>query len=103
VLKACLGVAHSLGKTLDEIGQMDVQELATWIAYLNQYDPPAELRSYWRAGVIAATIANAHSKGGGWEPADYMPKRDRGTPPAEAQSKLLAWCANVGTVQTARR
>lgn len=82
---------------------MDLDELATWIVYLEQFDPPAEMRAFWRMGQICATVANAHSRSGGFEPSDFMPKRDQGATPEEAQGKLMSWCANVGEVRMERR
>jgi hypothetical protein len=54
---------------------------AEWIAYYN-LEPWGEERADWRAGMVAATIANAHrdpKKHAPFRPADFMPRFQRPT------------------------
>lgn len=54
---------------------MSARTFAEWQAYcaVEPFGPPAE---FWRAGVIAATLANVHRKKGQqpFKPEDFMPK-----------------------------
>lgn len=82
-----------------EIGELDLDELALWIAWYEQHDP--ELRDDLRAGTIAAAIGNFapfRSRRQPLAPGDFMPSLARLTQQREqdAERHLLAWCANVG-------
>ncbi len=97
-LRFVIALAHALGRTITEIGEMDLDELALWAAWFAEYDPA--LRDDLRAGVIAATIANAMPfSRGGWKPEDFMPtlKPTKSIQSeAEMERAMIAWCANVG-------
>ena len=51
------------------------RELSEWAAYLHQ-EPFGEVMADYRAGIVAATVANVNrgSKGKALEPKDFMPK-----------------------------
>lgn len=103
-----MALAHALGKTIGGpggIGEMDLDELALWAAWFAEYDP--QLRGDLRAGVIAATVANAvpFSKGG-YKPEDFMAslrKTSGGQSDEEMERAMIAWCANVGGEVTRRQ
>lgn len=63
------------------------RELSEWMAYY-QLEPWGTEQDDWRAGMIAATIANVNrdpkKRRKPYEPSDFMPRRDRS--PAEEQS-----------------
>jgi len=97
-----MALAHALGKTLSGpggIGEMSLDELCLWAAWFEGYDPA--LRDDLRAGVIAATIANAvpFSKGG-YKPKDFMASLNRttsgGRSDEDMEAAMIAWCANAG-------
>ncbi len=56
---------------------MSSREFAEWIAY-HQIEPFGEERADWRAGMIAATMANifrdAKKRRKPYKPQDFMPK-----------------------------
>jgi hypothetical protein len=52
-------VAWTLKKTLAEAGEMPLEELALWLAFLRDHDP--ERRADLRAGVVAAQVRNKFS------------------------------------------
>ena len=54
--------------------EIDAREFATWMAYA-RVEPFGEERADLRAGIVAATIANANRGKGikAFEPADFMP------------------------------
>jgi hypothetical protein len=57
--------------------RIDSAELAEWIAYYG-LEPFGQERDSLHSGIIAATIANAHSssKSKTFQPADFMPDFD---------------------------
>lgn len=56
------------------LAKVDSRELAEWMAYYT-LDPFGSVRTDLNAGVIAATVANAHKGKSGrpFQPADFMP------------------------------
>lgn len=95
MLRLCLRLGHDLGRTLREIGELDLDELALWIAWYEDHDP--EIANDWRAGVIASAVANGPLKG--WQrPRDFFPHLARLERRGEedARAHLLAWTANCG-------
>lgn len=52
-----------------------IREYAQWVAFYG-FEPWGEERADLRAGIIAATVANAFG-GGKAKPQDYMPNFDR--------------------------
>ena len=74
---------------------MDLDELALWAAWLDEYDP--QRRDDWRAGMIASVVANAHSRHGGFTPQDFMPQASEEQMSEEqVQRQLQSWCVNAG-------
>lgn len=98
-----MAVAHTLGKSLKEIGEMSPDELALWIAWLNEYGPTAERRAElkiqnWNVAMIVSTIINCRF---GWagdsRPEDLIPDDEQSEPNAEQmEAALKAWCVNQG-------
>ena len=79
------------------LDDLDAAELREWIAY-HDLDPWTEDRADLRAGVVAAVIANTHTKKGRFKPSDFMPKFE--TPRRQSGSDLKAmaerWNAALG-------
>ncbi|MCC6681499.1 MAG: hypothetical protein IT445_11415, partial [Phycisphaeraceae bacterium] len=64
-----MSLAHDLGKTLTEVGEMDLDEIGIWAAWYAESDPA--LFEDLRTGVLASTIANcALFSKGGYKPED---------------------------------
>lgn len=66
--------------------ELDSRQIAGWMAYFS-VEPFGEHAAYWRAGVIAATIANVNrgKRQRAYKPEDFMPpepklKREPQTP-----------------------
>lgn len=57
---------------------MTAAELREWMAF-DRVEPIGELRADFRAGLVAATVANVHRGRGrqAFTPADFMPFLDR--------------------------
>ena len=55
--------------------QLSSNQIAEWMAY-SQLEPFGEKEAFWRAGMIASVIANAHKskKTRPFKPEDFMPK-----------------------------
>jgi len=85
------------------LAEVDSRELAEWQAF-DRLDPIGQDRDDWRAGIVAATVAN-RSRGKGeraYSPADFVPDFDPQPPThAELAEKVkllaLAWGAEVAT------
>jgi hypothetical protein len=61
-----------MGRTVRELLHgMDAAELQEWVAYY-ELDPWTQDRADLRAGIVAATVANANSTKGKFRPADFM-------------------------------
>jgi hypothetical protein len=87
-----------MGRTVRELLEdLDASELHEWIAF-HAIDPWTEERADLRAGVIAATIANAHSRKGRFKPSDFMPRYETPKPRSGADLKAMAqrWNALLG-------
>jgi len=88
-----LRLALALGMTVADLeSRMTARELGEWMAY-DRLEPIGEWRGDVRAGIIAATIANAsRSKGKRAKPADFMPfldDRPRMMSPDEFAAKVV--------------
>jgi len=95
-------VAATLGRTLAEIGEVDIEELAMWIAFLDDDGP--ETRADWRTARLQATVANAAIAWNGKIKADdFMPSKRSNIPHDEAEKRLALWCAAFGTVEEGGR
>jgi|TARA_Y100000034_G_scaffold28640_2_gene34441 hypothetical protein len=85
-------LALALGMTVAELGRrMSSRELAEWRAF-DALEPLGEPRADYRAGVIAATIANVHrgKRTRAFEPKDFMPYMEKPAVDAKAQQANLA-------------
>ena len=61
-----------MGRTVRELlHSMDAAELQEWVAYY-ELDPWTDDRADLRAGIVAATVANANSTKGKFRPRDFM-------------------------------
>ena len=61
-----------MGRTVRELlNSMDAAEFQGWVAY-SELDPWTEDRADLRAGIVAATVANANSTKGKFRPRDFM-------------------------------
>lgn len=69
------------------LANMDDDELIDWLAY-DAIQPFGDLRNNLHAGIIAATVANCHSRDGGFVADDFMVKEK--TAPTEKQQRQLA-------------
>lgn len=72
---------------------LDSRQIAEWMAYYN-IEPFGEHAAYWRAGVIAATIANVNrdKRYRRLTPEDFMPKEPKlkdGTQTPEEMAAVL--------------
>jgi len=91
-------LAYALGKTLRELGEMDIEELALWFAWLSEHTPIPEKRADWRAASLMSAIVNCRMAWqGDTDAEDFMPDRQP-VSDAEAEKKILAWAAMVGRV-----
>ena len=93
----CLGIGHALGKSLAEIGEMDLDELALWDTWLDEYDP--QQRDDWRMAVLASTIVNSRMAWqGDASPHDFMPAKaiEVDGDDSRVEKEVIAWCASVG-------
>lgn len=87
-----------MGRTVRELlDDLDAAELHEWIAYYG-LDPWTEDRADLRAGVVAAVIANTHTKKGRFKPSDFMPKYEPPRRLSGADLKAMAqrWNAVLG-------
>lgn len=64
---------------------MSMSEFKLWLAY-SRIDPIGQWRGDLQAGVIAATVANCHSRKHRYKPADFMPKFE----PKQADEEMEA-------------
>lgn len=64
---------------------LDSRQIAEWMAYFS-IEPFGEHAAYWRAGVVAATIANVNrgKRSRPYKPEDFMPPEPK--PKREAQT-----------------
>lgn len=66
-------IGQRLGMSLGEVGRMDADELATWMAFFKM-EEGRDREADWRAGMIAATVANCMTTGRRvWTPEDFKP------------------------------
>ena len=92
-----LELAYALGRTLGEIGEMDLDELALWLAWLDGEGPRAQVRADVRHANTMAMLAQGFTHGkANVEPADFMPTREAQISEADAEKQLIAWCVSVG-------
>ena len=60
------------------LSRISSRELSEWLAYFRIEGPPGEGRADWRAGMVAATIANVNrdpkKRRKPFEPADFLPQ-----------------------------
>lgn len=97
-----------MGRTVRELLQsMDAVEFRQWLA-LYERDPWTEDRSDLRAGIIAATVANANSTKRRFKPSDFVPDYERRRRKAMTPDQLRDMALRInammgGSVQTAAR
>jgi hypothetical protein len=80
------------------LARTDSRELAEWEAYCGLHPFGDEIDN-WRAGTIAAVVANCHSKRPRFKPSDFMPRlKQRRTKRTreEIGRNLIAWAACLG-------
>jgi hypothetical protein len=70
------------------LAEIDARELTEWMAY-DALDPIGDERGDWRAGIIAATVANRHRNKGETvhKPSDFVPRF--GEPERPTQEQLI--------------
>jgi len=68
---------------------LDSQQIAEWIAYYN-IEPFGEHAAYWRAGTIAATIANVNRPKSkrAFKAEDFMPSEPKTTPVVQTPEEM---------------
>ena len=79
--------------------RIDSREFSEWMAF-SQIDPFGEWRADARAGIIASTVANAHStRGKAFTAADFMMEFDKQPKPtqtvAQQKSVFRTWAAST--------
>lgn len=116
LLRFALALAHELGKTLGEIGALDLEELALWAAFLEDAPRRRErerVEEQWdrRIAMLACVTANSRFGGGNFRMEDFMPTREAvggdsgggdsgggaSGGEAEAERRLAAWAAAFGS------
>lgn len=90
-----MGLAAHLGMTLEELRQrMTAREYRLWIK-LYDIDPWGSYRDDFRAGIIAATIANVHSHQHTFSATDFIPQfKAKGAEPEELSNEDVMAHAN---------
>lgn len=83
--------------SLTQIGEMSIQELSLWAAFIQHHDPGR--RDDARAAMLAATIANCHSTGRRFEVSDFMPRAAVEISEEQAAASLKLWAARCGRVK----
>ena len=85
-----------LGKTLDEIGEMDLEQLSTLAAWFKEYDP--ERRQDGRFAMVAAAMFQ--SQGIDVTAADFLSGGDEASSEevneAMIERQMMGWCVAVG-------
>ena len=66
-------VGDRKGLTLDEVGELDAEELSTWLAYYQTEE--AQTDQYWGHAKIAQTVAMCLLPGSAWSMGDFLPPR----------------------------
>ena len=68
---------------------LDSRQIAEWIAYYS-IRPFGERAAYWRAGTIAATIANVHrpKRSREFKAEDFMPREPKTTPVVQTPEEM---------------
>lgn len=74
---------------------MDIEEFSLWAVYLQDCDPPREVRADRRAAMVARSVV-----AGEFNPKDFAPARSVAARDAADQIErdLKQWCANTGKV-----
>lgn len=70
---------------------LDSRQIAEWMAFYS-IEPFGEHAAYWRAGTIAATIANVHrsKRSREFKPEDFMPSEPKTTPIVQTPEEMAA-------------
>lgn len=70
---------------------LDSRQIAEWMAYYS-IEPFGEHAAFWRAGQIAATIANANrtKRTRAYKPEDFMPSEPKTTPVVQTPEEMAA-------------
>lgn len=67
------------------------RQIAEWMAYYS-IEPFGEHAAFWRAGQIAATIANVNrgKRQRAYKPEDFMPSEPKGKPNVQTTEEMAA-------------
>lgn len=88
-MRLIFSLALRMGCTVRELlERLDAREFLQWLAY-HQIDPWDEERADWRAGMVAAVIANTNGGRGKFRPSDFMPKFDQVTADPQTPEQML--------------
>lgn len=99
ILTAVLAVAHAFGRPLEEISELDPDDLAMRIAWLNEHSPDTlrHRSDNRRTALLASVITNCRF---GWAGdsglEDFLPESEKQADPDALEKQMIAWCANHG-------
>ena len=70
---------------------LDSRQIAEWMVYFS-IEPFGEHAAYWRAGMIAATFANANrgKRTRAYKPEDFMPSEPKAQPGTQSVDEMAA-------------